>query len=124
MVNQIRRAKKDGEPIYNLPMATQEYYRKNKAEMDALVAKEIDLLNKMYDKYKPKDEIDEGFKVGDKVTYLGHPAVVTATKEYNGRDFVSVSYDKGTGKTKASDILATDGTVKSLKEALNKRLGK
>ena len=72
MVNQIRRAKKDGEPIYNLPMATQEYYRKNKAEMDALVAKEIDLLNKTYDKYKPKDEIDEGFKVGDKVTFLGH----------------------------------------------------
>ena len=28
--------------------------------------------------------MDEGFKVGDKVTYLGHPAVVTATKEYNG----------------------------------------
>ena len=63
--------------------------------------------------------MDEGFKVGDKVTYLGHPAVVTATKEYNGKDFVSVSYDKGTGKTKASDILATDGTVKAIKEDMN-----
>lgn len=61
MVNQIRRAKKDGEPIYNLPLATQNYYRKNKAEMDALVAKEIDLLNKMYDEYKPEDEIDETY---------------------------------------------------------------
>ena len=61
MVNQIRRAKKDGEPMYNLPLATQNYYRKNKAEMDALVAKEIDLLNKMYDEYKPKDEIDETY---------------------------------------------------------------
>ena len=54
------------------------------------------------------------FKVGQKVTYLGHPAVVTATKEYNGRNFVSVSYDKGTGKTKASDILTTSGVVKPL----------
>ena len=54
------------------------------------------------------------FKKGDKVTYLGHPAVVTATKEYNGRDFVSVSYNKGKSKTKASDILATDGTVKAV----------
>jgi len=61
MVNQIRRAKKDGEPMYNLPLATQNYYRKNKAEMDALVAKEIDLLNKMYDEYKPEDEIDETY---------------------------------------------------------------
>ena len=56
------------------------------------------------------------FKKGDKVTYLGHPAVVTATKEYNGKDFVSVSYDKGTGKTKASMILATSGDVKAVNE--------
>ena len=63
---------------------------------------------------KPLEE--NTFKVGQKVTYLGHPAVVTATKEYNGRNFVSVSYDKGTGKTKASDILTTSGDVKPLKE--------
>lgn len=60
------------------------------------------------------------FKVGQKVTYLGHPAVVTATKEYNGRNFVSVSYDKGTGATKAPMILATSGDVKPLEE--NKKL--
>jgi hypothetical protein len=59
------------------------------------------------------------FKKGDKVTYLGHPAVVTATKEYNGRDFVSVSYDKGNGKTKASNILATSGDVKAINEELS-----
>jgi hypothetical protein len=63
---------------------------------------------------KPLNE--ETFKVGQKVTYLGHPAVVTATKEYNGRNFVSVSYDKGTGKTKASDILTTSGDIKPLNE--------
>ena len=71
------------------------------------------------DYYNSIRGINEGFKVGDKVTYLGHPAVVTATREYNGKDFVSVSYDKGTGKTKASDILATDGTVKAVKEDMN-----
>ncbi len=63
-----------------------------------------------------EESLNEEFKVGDKVTYLGHPAVVTATKEYNGRDFVSVSYDKGTGKTKASDILVKSGTVKAVNE--------
>ena len=56
------------------------------------------------------------FKVGQKVTYLGHPAVVTATKEYNGRNFVSVSYAKVTGIIKASDILTTSGAVKPLEE--------
>ena len=63
---------------------------------------------------KPLEE--NTFKKGDKVTYLGHPAIVTATKEYNGRDFVSVSYDKGTGKTKASMVLTTSGDVKAINE--------
>jgi hypothetical protein len=63
---------------------------------------------------KPLEETT--FKIGQKVTYLGHPAVVTATKEHNGRNYVSVSYDKGKGKTKASDILTTDGSIKPLKE--------
>ena len=60
------------------------------------------------------------FKVGQKVTYLGHPAVITATREYNGKDYVSVSYDKGNGKTKASDILATNGDVEPLSEMAKK----
>ena len=62
------------------------------------------------------DKVARGFKKGDKVTYLGHPAIVTATKEYNGRNFVSVSYDKGTGKTKASNVLVTSGDVKAVNE--------
>jgi len=62
------------------------------------------------------DKVAGGFKKGDKVTYLGHPAIVTATKEYNGRNFVSVSYDKGTGKTKASNVLVTSGDVKAVNE--------
>jgi hypothetical protein len=66
---------------------------------------------------KPLEE--NTFKVGQKVTYLGHPAVVIATKEYNGKNYVSVSYDKGKGKTKASDILTTDGSIKPLKEMMS-----
>jgi hypothetical protein len=70
---------------------------------------------------KPLEE--NTFKVGDKITYLGHPGEITATKEYNGRNFVSVSYDKGKGKTKASDILTTDGTVKAVAEGFKDYLG-
>jgi len=69
---------------------------------------------------KPLEE--NTFKKGDKVTYLGHPAIVTATKEYNGRDFVSVSYDKGTGKTKASMVLTTSGDVKAINEGNDKNI--
>ena len=57
---------------------------------------------------------------GEKVTYLDHPAVITGVKEYNGKIYYSVSYDKGNGKTKASSILSTDGTIKSLEEAKSK----
>jgi len=57
---------------------------------------------------------------GENVTYLGHPAVITGVKEYNGKIYYSVSYDKGNGKTKASSILSTDGTIKSLEEAKSK----
>jgi len=67
--------------------------------------------------------LNEEFKVGDKVTYLGHPAVVTATQEYNGRDYVSVSYDKGYGKTKARMILATSGDVKAVNEETDTDVG-
>ena len=57
---------------------------------------------------------------GEKVTYLGYPAVITGVKEYNDRIYYSVSYDKGNGKTKASSILSTDGTIKPLKEEKSK----
>jgi len=57
---------------------------------------------------------------GEKVTYLGYPAVITGVKEYNDKIYYSVSYDKGNGKTKASSILSTDGTIKSLEEAKSK----
>ena len=36
-----------------------------------------------------------------KVTYLGHPGEITGVYDKNGREFVSVAYDKGYGRTKS-----------------------
>ena len=57
------------------------------------------------------------FKKGDKVKYLGHPGTITNVDiKPDGRIFYSVSYNKGTGKTKASMILSTDGSITELNE--------
>jgi hypothetical protein len=57
------------------------------------------------------------FKVGQEVTYLGHPAIITKVeKDMMDRWNYNVSYDKGTGKTKASNILNKGGEIKALKE--------
>ena len=49
-----------------------------------------------------KKKVAEGFKVGQKVTYLGHPAEITLVdKDVMDRVYYNVSYDKGNGKTKA-----------------------
>ena len=95
----------------------------NKMEMEPWDEYDLSNWNALVRKDKEgRRPLSEGkFKVGQKVTYLGHPAVVTATKEYNGRDFVSVSYDKGTGKTKAQGILATSDSIKPLSEAKKKQ---
>ena len=55
-------------------------------------------------------------KKGNKVKYLGHPATITNVKDYNGKTYYSVSYNKGSGKTKASSILSTDGSITELNE--------
>ena len=61
--------------------------------------------------------IDEQFKVGQKVTYLGHPAVITLVDKDNmDRVYYSVSYDKGNGKTKASNLYNKGGEIKALEE--------
>jgi len=62
-------------------------------------------------------KVSEGFKVGDKVTYLGHPGEITkVNKEMTGAITYNVSYDKGTGKTKASNIYNKGGEIKAVKE--------
>jgi len=60
---------------------------------------------------KPLNEAT--FKVGDKVTYLGHPGVITAVRKTSlGDTTYSVAYDKGFGRTKVSDIFNKGGEIK------------
>ncbi|MDB4300271.1 hypothetical protein N9923_00710 [bacterium] len=68
-----------------------------------------------------KKKVAEGFKVGQKVTYLGHPAEITLVdKDVMDRVYYNVSYDKGTGKTKVSNLYNKDGEIKALEEKLTK----
>jgi hypothetical protein len=53
------------------------------------------------------------FKVGDKITYLGHPGVITRVNtEMTGATSYNVSYDKGQGKTKVSNVYNKGGEIK------------
>ena len=62
-----------------------------------------------------KKKVAEGFKVGQKVTYLGHPAEITLVdKDVMDRVYYNVSYDKGNGKTKASNLYNKDGEIKTI----------
>ena len=61
-----------------------------------------------------KKKVDEGFKVGQKVTYLGHPAEITLVdKDVMDRVYYNVSYDKGNGKTKVSNLYNKGGEIKA-----------
>ena len=78
--------------------------------------KKVQMAVAAYLSKQDKKKVDEGFKVGDKVTYLGHPAEITkANKDVMDRISYSVSYDKGNGKTKASNIFNKDGEIKASK---------
>jgi hypothetical protein len=62
----------------------------------------------------------EEFKKGDKVTYLGNPGEITFVgKDQMDRTYYSVSYDKGRGKTKASNLYNKGGEIKAVKEDIN-----
>lgn len=58
------------------------------------------------------------FKVGDKITYLGHPGEITkVNKEMTGAITYNVAYDKGTGRIKATNIYNKGGEIKPLNES-------
>ena len=68
-------------------------------------------------KLKGPGGLGEAFKVGQKVTYLGNPGEITKVdKDVKDRVYYNVSYDKGTGKTKASNIYNKDGEIKAINE--------
>ncbi len=55
------------------------------------------------------------FEIGQKVTYLGHPGEITkVNKEMTGATTYNVSYDKGTGKTKVTNIFNKGGEIKAV----------
>jgi hypothetical protein len=62
------------------------------------------------------------FKVGDKVTYLGAPGEITAAEDRYGKQYVSVAYNKGQGRTKVSGVLSTNGDVEHVKSLEEKHL--
>jgi len=64
--------------------------------------------------------MDEGFKKGDKVTYLGNPGEITFVgKDQMDRTYYSVAYDKGRGRTKASNLYNKGGEIKAVNEDMN-----
>jgi len=82
---------------------------KTSGTIDELKSKISSTVKEVIDSRKKK-----GFKVGDKVTYLGHPGEITkVNKEVTGDISYNVSYDKGNGKTKASNIHNKDGEIKT-----------
>ena len=79
--------------------------------IDELKEKVFSSIKEKYTKKK----VAEGFKVGDKVTYLGHPGEITkVNKEMTGAITYNVSYDKGNGKTKVSNIFNKGGEIKAV----------
>ena len=64
-----------------------------------------------------KEEVKGDFKIGDKVTYLGHPGEVTnVERQMTGATTYSVAYDKGQGRTKVTGIYNKGGEIKPMKE--------
>lgn len=63
------------------------------------------------------DYMNEEFKKGDKVTYLGNPAEITFVgKDQMDRTYYSVAYDRGTGRTKVSNLYNKGGEIKAVEE--------
>jgi hypothetical protein len=60
------------------------------------------------------------FKVGDKVTYLGHPGEITkVNKEMTGATTYNVLYDKGTGRTKVTNVYNKGGEIKLAENSID-----
>jgi len=75
-------------------------------------------IQKIKEFFSKRLQEENTFKVGDKVTYLGHPGVITGiNKEMGGGISYNVAYDKGTGRTKATNIWNKDGEIKPVNEA-------
>jgi hypothetical protein len=88
-----------------------------------ITPKNLDNQNETMDDIKKIQEFfskslnEATFKVGDKVTYLGHPGEITGiNKEMTGAITYNVAYDKGNGRTKATNLSNKGGEIKPLNE--------
>jgi hypothetical protein len=105
----LKNPSNDGSKVYGLDSDGKRVELKDLNDVDKFKKFEIDAdLKEVVDNRKKKE-----FKVGDKVTYLGHPGEITkVNKEMTGATTYNVSYDKGTGKTKASNLYNKGGEIK------------
>ena len=90
--------------------AQQDFYARRGKTSGTIDEKITSAVKEVMDSRKSK-----GFKVGQKVTYLGHPGEITkVNKEMTGATTYNVSYDKGNGKTKASNLYNKGGEIKAV----------
>lgn len=108
---------KDLNKLSIINKAMEEVVKEETIEVDADTKFELPLKHLIQKHVKEalgKKKVAEGFKVGQKVTYLGHPAEITLVdKDVMDRVYYNVSYDKGTGKTKVSNIYNKGGEIKA-----------
>ena len=78
----------------------------------------LSYLNRDTEKeFERRMSMREEFKKGDKVTYLGNPAEITFVgKDVMGDIYYSVAYDRGTGRTKVSNLYNKGGEIKAVEE--------
>ncbi len=102
MVNQIKRALEENIPIYNLPMKTQKFYRKNKDMFAESISEEVDLVH-VYD--------ESGKKV------IGTGQIVQDTKRgKRDKNQVLVQFDRELIKSYPKD------RVRAVESVVNERL--
>lgn len=115
---------KDLNKLSIINKAMEEVVKEETIEVDADTKFELPLKHLIQKHVKEalgKKKVAEGFKVGQKVTYLGYPAEITLVdKDVMDRVYYNVSYDKGTGKTKVSNLYNKGGEIKALEEKLTK----
>ena len=104
-----------GKGVESYAKAMGDFYKdrgKTSGTIDEVKAKIASTVKEVVDNRKKKE-----FKVGDKVTYLGHPGEITkVNKEMTGATTYNVAYNKGTGRTKVTNVYNKGGEIEALEK--------
>ena len=104
-----------GKGVESYAKAMGDFYKdrgRTSGTIDELKAKIASTVKEVVDNRKKKE-----FKVGDKVTYLGHPGEITkVNKEMTGATTYNVAYNKGTGRTKVTNVYNKGGEIEALEK--------